>query len=98
MERLQPAEQAGDNLTPDFHPDLLTGLSALLLAQAQEIFVTKAIKDKMKDVSLAKICAQTEELFSEALIKMTREKCKYTLDSSWLKNVSTCTRELLLVF
>lgn len=74
-------------MTPDFHPDLLTGVSALMLAQAQEIFVTKAMKDRMKDANLAKLCAQTEELYSEALLKMTRDKCKYTLDRSWVQNV-----------
>lgn len=39
----------GQEPTPDLAGDTVAALSALMLAQAQEIFVKKAIADKMKD-------------------------------------------------
>ncbi|CAG7835942.1 unnamed protein product [Allacma fusca] len=87
FEYLKPSEVAGDNLTPDFHPDMLASLSAIMLAQAQEMFVTKAIRDHMKDGIIAKLCIQTEEMFADVLLKMTRDAVKYNWDRSWLQNI-----------
>lgn len=36
----------------------------LMLAQAQEMVVLKAIRDKMKDQVVAKLCAQCDDLVS----------------------------------
>jgi programmed cell death 6-interacting protein len=49
------------------NPETLNALAALMLAQAQEIFVTKAIQDKMKDAIVAKLCVQADEMFADAL-------------------------------
>ncbi|CAB3369072.1 Hypothetical predicted protein [Cloeon dipterum] len=59
--------------TPDLKPETLGALSALMLAQAQEIFVQKAIQDRMKDVVIAKLSAQCDELYSEAYKQMQKE-------------------------
>ena len=53
--------------TPDISPETLGALSALMLAQAQEIFVHKAIHDAMKDGIVAKLASQAEELYADAL-------------------------------
>jgi len=76
-----------DALTGDLHPNTLTALSALMLAQAQEMFVQKAIKGKMKDTIVAKLCVQAEDMFSDALLKMTKENVKFIFDRTWLTNV-----------
>ena len=49
------AYMGGQEPTPDLNPETLNTLAALMLAQAQEIFVTKAIQDKMKDAIVAKV-------------------------------------------
>ena len=59
-----------------------------MVAQAQEMIVKKAITDKMKDALLAKLCAQTEEMYTETLAKMTKETGKYQWDRAWINNVS----------
>ena len=76
-----------EGLTGDLNPDTLSALKALMLAQAQEIFVTKAIKDKMKDSIIAKLSIQAEDMYGDALLKMTKDKVKYLWDRTWLTNV-----------
>ncbi|TKA75835.1 hypothetical protein B0A55_04376 [Friedmanniomyces simplex] len=44
----------------------LEGLEALMLAQAQECFWQKAVKDGLKDASIAKLAAKVSDLYSEA--------------------------------
>lgn len=58
-----------------------------MLAQAQEMFIRKAIKGKMKDSIVAKLCVQAEDMFSDALLKMTKENHKFAFDRAWLMNV-----------
>jgi len=72
--------------TPDMHPDTLAALSALMLAEAQEIFVVKAINDKMKDGIVAKLASQCEEFYSEALKLM--QASRNIWDREWLPKVS----------
>jgi len=76
------------SLTPDLTSDVLSGLSTLMVAQAQEMIVKKAIRDRMKDALLAKLCAQTEEMYTETLTKMTKETGKYQWDRAWISNVT----------
>lgn len=44
----------------------LESLQALMLAQAQECFWQKAVKDGLKDASIAKLAAQVSDLYNEA--------------------------------
>lgn len=44
----------------------LESLEALVLAQAQECFWQKAVKDGLKDASIAKLAAKVSDLYSEA--------------------------------
>lgn len=40
--------------TPDLNPDMLAMLESLMLAQAQEVFVIKAIKGKFVNILIVK--------------------------------------------
>ncbi|XP_050073837.1 programmed cell death 6-interacting protein [Anopheles maculipalpis] len=74
--------------TPDLSQDSLTALGNLMLAQAQEMFVIKAIKDNMKDLVVAKLCAQCEELYSETLRSMQRDSVRPLWDKEWIPQVA----------
>ena len=41
--------------TSDFYPEALSLFISIMLAQAQEIFYIKSVKDKFKDATIAKI-------------------------------------------
>jgi programmed cell death 6-interacting protein len=79
---------SSEPLSGDLNPDTLSALAVLILAQAQEIFVTKAIKDKMKDSLVAKLCAQADDMYNDALLKMTKENVRFQWDRNWLNNVA----------
>lgn len=70
--------------TPDISPETLGALSALMLAQAQEIFVYKAIHDTMKDGIIAKLAAQAEELYADALKLFQKEIFRAFWDKEWV--------------
>ncbi|CAD1468990.1 unnamed protein product [Heterotrigona itama] len=70
--------------TPDISPETLGALSALMLAQAQEIFVHKAIHDAMKDGIIAKLAAQAEELYADALKLFQKEIFRAFWDKEWV--------------
>ncbi|XP_033337052.1 programmed cell death 6-interacting protein-like protein AliX [Megalopta genalis] len=70
--------------TPDISPETLGALSALMLAQAQEIFVHKAIHDAMKDGIVAKLAAQAEELYADALKLFQKEIFRAFWDKEWI--------------
>lgn len=75
--------------TPDISPETLGALSALMLAQAQEIFVHKAIHDSMKDGIVARLAAQAEELYADALKLFQKEIFRAFWDKEWVPLVST---------
>ncbi|XP_012231815.1 programmed cell death 6-interacting protein [Linepithema humile] len=70
--------------TPDISPETLGALSALMLAQAQEIFVHKAIHDSMKDGIVARLAAQAEELYADALKLFQKEIFRAFWDKEWV--------------
>ncbi|XP_058789345.1 programmed cell death 6-interacting protein isoform X2 [Phymastichus coffea] len=70
--------------TPDMSPETLEALSLLMLAQAQEIFTHKAIFDKMKDSVIAKLAAQTEDLYSECSKIFQKEIFRAFWDKDWV--------------
>jgi len=77
----------GQEPTPDLSAPALSVLSTLMLAQAQEIFVYKAIQDKMKDAIIAKLAMQAEDLYAETLHVMQKETKVYW-EKDWLSTVS----------
>ncbi|XP_023247874.1 programmed cell death 6-interacting protein-like isoform X2 [Copidosoma floridanum] len=75
--------------TPDMSPETLEALSQLMLAQAQEIFTYKAVHDNMKDVIVAKLAAQTEELFTDTLKLFQKEIFRAFWDKEWIPLISS---------
>nr|CAH7717144.1 unnamed protein product [Callosobruchus chinensis] len=74
--------------TPDLNPDTLGALSQLMLAQAQQMFVHKAIHDSMKDSVIAKLASACEDLYSECLKTFQRENLKHIWDRDWIPMIS----------
>ncbi|XP_057660109.1 programmed cell death 6-interacting protein [Diorhabda carinulata] len=74
--------------TPDLNPDTLGALSQLMLAQAQQIFVHKAIHDNMKDVIVAKLASQCEDLYAECLKVFQRDNLKHIWDKEWIPMIA----------
>ena len=75
-------------LTPDMSPETLEALSSLMLAQAQEIFTYKAIHDDMKDSIIAKLAAQTEDLYAETFKLFQKEIFRAFWDKEWVPLIS----------
>lgn len=75
--------------TPDISPETLGALSTLMLAQAQEIFVHKAIHDSMKDGIIARLAAQAEDLYADAMKLFQKEIFRAFWDKEWVPLVST---------
>lgn len=82
------APALGQETTPDLSPDTLHVLSLLMLAQAQEIFVIKAIKDGMKDPIIAKLSNQGEEMYADVLKAMQRDGLKALWDKEWIPTIA----------
>ena len=78
------APALGQEPTPDLSPDTLHVLSLLMLAQAQEVFVIKAIKDGMKDQVIAKLASQNEEMYADVLKAMQKDALKNLWDKDWI--------------
>ena len=73
--------------TPDLEPDTLGVLADLMLAQAQEMVILKAVNDRMKPAIVAKLCSQAEDLFANVMRAMQKENVRGIWDAHWLPNV-----------
>ncbi|CAH1131348.1 unnamed protein product [Ceutorhynchus assimilis] len=73
--------------TPDLNPDTLGALSQLMLAQAQEMFVHKAMHDNMKESIVARLAAQADELYAECLRTFQRENLRNIWDKDWISMI-----------
>lgn len=74
--------------TPDLEPETLSVISALCLAQAQELVVQKALKDKMKDPVVAKLAGHADDLYADVLKNMQKESVRTLWDKDWIPVVS----------
>ncbi|CAG9798578.1 unnamed protein product [Chironomus riparius] len=81
------APALGQEPTPDLSPDTLHVLSILMLAQAQEVCLLKAIKDGMKDQIIAKLACQNDEMYADVLKTMQKESTRSLWDKEWLQVV-----------
>lgn len=73
-----------NDCTFDLYPETLSLLSAIMLAQAQEVFYHKAINDKIKDMIVSKIAAQCTEYYADAMkLLMSNDQLK-DLQKYWL--------------
>lgn len=72
-----------NDCTFDLYPETLSVLSAIMLAQAQEIFYMKSIKDKMRDFIVSKLAAQCSDYYADAMKAIQNDQLK-EIQKTWL--------------
>lgn len=74
--------------TPDLTQNVLQALCSLMIAQAQEIFVQKAIRENMNPLIVAKLCCQCKELYADVHRGMQWEGVRSVWDKEYTSTVS----------
>jgi len=69
--------------TWDLYPESLSCLIAIMLAQAQEVFYLKAVDNKFKDGTIAKLVKQCSDFYADAM-KAVQTDCLKDLQKTWL--------------
>lgn len=69
--------------TPDLSVEMLSALSAIMLAQGQESIWNKTEQDKMKDAIIAKVAAQAADFYKEANAAFQVSTVKQQLEKEW---------------
>ncbi|RNA12130.1 programmed cell death 6-interacting [Brachionus plicatilis] len=72
-----------NDCTSDLYPETLSALVQIMLAQAQEVFYLKAVKDKMRDLIMSKLAAQCSDNYAEAMKSVQLDSLK-ELQKVWL--------------
>ncbi|CAF0778295.1 unnamed protein product [Brachionus calyciflorus] len=72
-----------NDCTSDLYPETLSLLIQLMLAQAQEVFYLKSVKDKMRDLIISKLAAQCSDHYAEAMKSIQTDSLK-DLQKVWL--------------
>ncbi|VUZ50688.1 unnamed protein product [Hymenolepis diminuta] len=75
--------------TWDMSNEALDGYASLMVAQAQECIFTKAEKDDMKPLIIAKLAFQAHILYKEALQVISLPSLKPYLPKDWSSTIST---------
>lgn len=73
--------------TCDLDSDTLQVLSNLMLAQAQEIFVLKAIKHHMKESTIAQLAISCKYLYERVLRDLQKSTLRSIWDKDWISTV-----------
>ncbi|QIW97461.1 hypothetical protein AMS68_002979 [Peltaster fructicola] len=73
------------NLPEDLDAVTLQSLECLMLAQAQECFWLKAVKDGLKDALIAKLAARVSDLYSDAADHATNSN---SISSEWIHHTN----------
>ena len=76
--------------SPDLSPSLLQCLRDLMLAQAQECFWQKAVLDRLKDNTIAKLAQRVSELYESALELATAsdDHAKPHIPTDWINHIT----------
>lgn len=73
--------------TFDLNSKTLGLLSNLMLAQAQEIFVLKAIKHHMKESTVAQLATSCKDSYDQVLRDLQKDAFRSIWDKNWIATV-----------
>ncbi|TPX68993.1 hypothetical protein CcCBS67573_g06978 [Chytriomyces confervae] len=74
-----------DSACVDFTPAVLDALEAVLIADAQELFLKKAVFDNMSPSTIAKLASGTAETFRRAHTLLTASSINGVFPANWIQ-------------